>query len=56
MIRESAFKQTISATCRQISNLGSLLAPKHHVALYVWEFSKIWGTLFGGPHNKDPTI
>ena len=21
-----------------------------------WEFSKIRGTLFGGPYNKDPTI
>ena len=21
-----------------------------------WEFRKIWGTLFCGPYNKDPTI
>ena len=22
----------------------------------MWEFPKIWGTLFWGPYNKDPTI
>ena len=22
----------------------------------IWEFPKIWGTLFWGPYNRDPTI
>ena len=22
----------------------------------IWEFPKIWGTLFWGPYNEDPTI
>ena len=25
-------------------------------AALMWEFPKIWGTLFWGPYNKDPTI
>ena len=33
-----------------------LLSAVHVVVVAVWGFPKIRGTLFWGPHNKDPTI
>ena len=27
-----------------------------YVYIYIWEFPKIRGTLFGDPYNKDPTV
>ena len=45
--------------CSVKSAKASIASPKQPVQRqgeHIWEFPKIRGTLFWGPHNKDPTI